>query len=495
MKNLLPALFLLLFVLSSCKKEKSPAVSVTTSSPPTISGISPATGTPGTVVTITGTNFKNSTTVSFNGAAGIVQSNTATEITVIVPPSSSGNVSVTTNNQTVIGPVFTYTVPTITAISPSTGTSNTLVTITGTNFGTSLTGIIVSFHGINGVTQSVTNTEIKVVVPVTTTGKITLIQGTQIVTGPVFTYNTILDSPYKSGDVTLKSQAEVDSFVSQNKGRQLQITGTLIVSGADISSLSGLSNITSVSGNIFLDGCPLLADVSFLSGITSTGSLFIQNLAVTTIAMDKPTGVAGSVTVSNCKYLNSLSMKSLSSLTTNIVVGNINIYSCKQLSRIDFSSLTSITGLLSINGTAVSDMSGFSSLQTAGALTLSGNPFLLNFHGLEQLKTLTLRGISWVVYPSSSVIYGLYINGNPLLSSLTGLQNLTSVPVARISNNVALSDLCPLKALAIKLSALPVLSLSVIGYKPGPSTDALILTGNSNYPATADALDAIKLCN
>lgn len=55
--------------------------------------------------------------------------------------------------------------PTITAINPTSGPKNTVVTITGTNFGTSTTGLKVFFNGVQGVIQTVSATEITATVP------------------------------------------------------------------------------------------------------------------------------------------------------------------------------------------------------------------------------------------------------------------------------------------------------------------------------------------
>jgi hypothetical protein len=80
--------------------------------PPTITAISPVSGATGTVVTITGTNFKTITTdntVKFNGVAATVQTASATSITVAAPATgTTGAVTVTTADGTVTGPVFTY---------------------------------------------------------------------------------------------------------------------------------------------------------------------------------------------------------------------------------------------------------------------------------------------------------------------------------------------------------------------------------------------------
>jgi DNA/RNA endonuclease G (NUC1) len=63
---------------------------------PTISSFSPTSGSPGTSVTITGTNFTSSSAVSFNGTSAMFTVNSSTQITATVPSgASSGNISVT----------------------------------------------------------------------------------------------------------------------------------------------------------------------------------------------------------------------------------------------------------------------------------------------------------------------------------------------------------------------------------------------------------------
>ncbi|MVN21605.1 IPT/TIG domain-containing protein [Mucilaginibacter arboris] len=516
MNKLLPALLVLLLAFSSCKKEQPAIPNLTTTTTTTtgttgqapaqvtISSISPSSGSVGTVVTISGTNFGTSATVLFNGVASTVQSITATEIKVVAPVATSGNVTVTVGSQsitgqaltTITGPVFTYAIPTVTGILPATGSSGAVVTISGTNFGTSTLWVKVLFNGVGATVQSVTSTEIKVVAPVATSGNVTVTVGSQSITGPAFTYISPLTSPYVNGDVRLTTQAEVDAFVALNKGKQLQINGGLSISGNDITSVAGLSNITSVSGTLFISACPLLSDVSFLNNITSAGSVSFQNLVVTAITMDKLTGTTGNILLSSCKNLNNASFKSLTSITGNSILGGLRISSCGQLSNVDFSSLSLATSTLLISGTALSDLSGFSALQTAGSLTISGNPALTNFHGLEQLTTLTLPAIYQLLGGTS--INGINITGNAKLTSLAGLQNLTSVPIASITGNANLNDFCPLKALISILSTSPAYSYR----SPTTITDvyrtvyvpALTLTSNGNYAATPDALAAVALC-
>jgi sugar lactone lactonase YvrE len=93
---------------------------VFTLSPPSISSVNPTTGTPGTTVTITGTNFFpqiGGNQVFFNGLAGLMLSESATQLVVAVPAgATSGNVTVVVNNLTAIGPSFTY-IPAVAALN------------------------------------------------------------------------------------------------------------------------------------------------------------------------------------------------------------------------------------------------------------------------------------------------------------------------------------------------------------------------------------------
>jgi sugar lactone lactonase YvrE len=81
-------------------------------------------------------------------------------------------------------------VVTITNISPANGPKNTVVTITGNNFGINLTTLKVYFNGVQATVQSATNTQIRAVVPVAAGTGIVKVEKTPavITNGPVFTY-------------------------------------------------------------------------------------------------------------------------------------------------------------------------------------------------------------------------------------------------------------------------------------------------------------------
>lgn len=102
----------------------------------TINSFTPASAATGTTVTITGTNLTSVTAVSFGGVpASSFTIVNATTITAIVGSGASGNVTIVASGVPATLGGFTYIPPpTITSFTPTSGTINTQVTITGTNF-------------------------------------------------------------------------------------------------------------------------------------------------------------------------------------------------------------------------------------------------------------------------------------------------------------------------------------------------------------------------
>jgi|GEM_PF-3088335 len=150
---------------------------------PTVTGVSPTSGTAGTTVAISGAGFASGATVSFGTVPAIVTAPiTPTLITVTAPaltvqtvidPSGSATVDVTvtvasatslTSSSDLFKNVPTVGVGGLTGISPLTGLQGTVVDITGTDF---LTGATVNF-GSNAATNVtvVSPTEITATAPI-----------------------------------------------------------------------------------------------------------------------------------------------------------------------------------------------------------------------------------------------------------------------------------------------------------------------------------------
>jgi hypothetical protein len=151
-----------------------------TGTTPTLTGLSASSGPSigGTTVTITGTNLGGATSVMFGDVAASFTVVSSTTISAVAPPGTSGD----TVDVVVYTPLgfsatgtssqFTYAsaVPTVTALSASTGTTagGATITITGTNFG-NVQGV--AFGGQASPSFTVLSpTSISAVVPVNAAG-------------------------------------------------------------------------------------------------------------------------------------------------------------------------------------------------------------------------------------------------------------------------------------------------------------------------------------
>jgi hypothetical protein len=189
---------------------------------PTITSFLPTTGSTGTSVVITGTNFGCTTSVMFNTTAATTYVvNSATQITATVPTgATTGPLHVTTTGGGPANSATNFTVvagPTITSFTPTSGAVGTSVTITGTN----LTGVTaVKFNGVTATFTTSTATSVTATVPTgATTGKIT-------VTTPGGTATSATDFTVTTGPTVTKHKRSVTLALKKH----LVASGTVKVS-------------------------------------------------------------------------------------------------------------------------------------------------------------------------------------------------------------------------------------------------------------------------
>ncbi len=233
--------------------------------PPTVSSVSPISGTTagGTAVTITGTNFATGATVTFGGTAAtnVVVVNSTT-ITATTPAGTAGAVTVTVTVSGLSGSRingFTYVVPpTVSSVSPISGTTagGTAVTITGTNFAT---GATVKF----GTTAA--------------TSVVVVDSGTITATTPT----------HAAGAVT------VTVTVSGQSGSLTN--GFTYVAPPTVSSVSPISGTTAGGTAVTITGTNFATGATVTFGGTAATNVVVVNS--TTITATTPAGTAGAVTV------------------------------------------------------------------------------------------------------------------------------------------------------------------------------------------------------
>ena len=175
------------------------------STAPTVTKVSPPKGTAQgtTTVSITGTNFTEATAVSFGSTdAATFTVNSANSITAVSPAEAAGTIDVRVSGATGTSPLsskdrFKF-VPTVTSLSPNTGTidGGTSVTVGGAGFALGPASTIVKFGSTRATSvDCISTTECIVTAPTHGVGtvdvKVTVSKASSTSAGPVdeFTYN------------------------------------------------------------------------------------------------------------------------------------------------------------------------------------------------------------------------------------------------------------------------------------------------------------------
>lgn len=279
--------------------------------------------------------------------------------------------------------------------------------------------------------------------------------------------------------VTLNSQLDVNNF-GINNSECTQISGNLQINGADITDLSPLSNLTSVSGNFQLWGNSALTSLQGLHNITNVGG--ILDLSGFNFPLINLNGLSGLQTVGGMVSIQSfpslVSLQGLSNLVsvggnfliqnnTNLdftsislsnleFVGVFNVRNNNNLSSIQFASLESVGTEFHLVGNPTLLTADFPALEIVGVNLVSEfqiNSGILEIHQCSSLlnsdfsSLTTIKGGMDVIQNNSlqslgfqnltTVLRNIRINGNPVLTSINGLEltgNVTSFSL--IGSNV-----------------------------------------------------------
>jgi YD repeat-containing protein len=250
---------------------------------PGISAMTPAQGTAGTAVTITGTTFgatQGASAVLFNGIPATISSWSDSSIVAHAPGgTSTGNVAVVVNGATGAGPVFTF-LPSITSISPTTGPVGAAVTITGASFGFPQGISSVRFGQIAAIPIQWSENSIVATVPTgAVTGSVSVNVGGQSSNGVTFTVGT----SQQNGLGTISGTVTQSDGVTPIAGASVSALLGSSVMGSALTNASGafsLSNLTagtySVQGSGFGFGAVQESNVSVVANQTTMENLSLS---------------------------------------------------------------------------------------------------------------------------------------------------------------------------------------------------------------------------
>lgn len=313
--------------------------------------------------------------------------------------------------------------------------------------------------------------------------------------------------------ITFTTQQQIEDFATDYPGCT-EIIGNVVIGHldgvifTDITSLSGLSQLTSVN-RLSISKNNALTNLEGLENITSIngGSLYIwNNNALTNLSdLGSLNFIYGILSIRANNVLSSLAgLENLTSVSgleiwENHMLSNLtnlnNINTIGTLTIEDNNSLTSLAGLenlttignfvtISKNNT-LSNLSGLDKLSSVGgSLTISQNNTLLNLSGLESLTSvngyLTIEeNTSLITLEHLSNLSSIdgYINiySNDVLTRLMGLENIdyTTISELYIDTNPNLS-ICGFPNICAVLNAVPMHYIS--SNATGCSSEAEILS-------------------
>jgi len=268
----------------------------------------PASDPVGTTVTIYGTGFSAtpaSNTVKFNGTTATVLTASTTVLTATVPSgATTGSISVTVGANTATSAAsFTVGsgVPTLSSFSPAVGSYGATVTLTGTNYDTTLINDRVAFAGAMGAVATATSTNITVPVPSTAqTGPLSVstIQGTATSSTEFYVAppGVVATDVQYTGRVTVDGSTVAASITTANKTGLMVFDGT---AGQRVSlGFSGVT-VTQFTASVYRpDGVAMIIPVPTFS--LSGGSVDLGVLPLTgtyTIVLDPVSTSIGTITV------------------------------------------------------------------------------------------------------------------------------------------------------------------------------------------------------
>ncbi len=290
---------------------------------PTLTSISPTSGTVGdtdTTITLTGTNFVSGFTADFNGTALATTFVSATELTAVIPATdltTAGPEPITVvapGGSVTAAQMFTVNpAPTLTSISPTSGTvgdNDTTITLTGTNF---VNGFTADFNGTALATTFVSATQLTAVIPaadLTTAGPdaITVVAPGGSATAPqIFTVNPaptltkLNPTSATAGDsdttITLTGTNFASGFTADFNGAAL---ATTFVSATELTAVIPTADLTTAGPHSITVVAP--------GGSTTAAVAFTVNPAPTLTSVSPTSATAGdrdtTVTLTGTNFAN-----------------------------------------------------------------------------------------------------------------------------------------------------------------------------------------------
>ncbi|SDG66846.1 Por secretion system C-terminal sorting domain-containing protein [Dyadobacter soli] len=245
-------------------------------------------------------------------------------------------------------------------------------------------------------------------------------------------------------DLRLNSQSAVNSFSSSCK----TINGDITISGTDITDLSPLQNIETISGKLTIQNNPALSSLSGLKNLTTAQHLLIytNNLLNDLSGLERLKFVGGSTHIRyNAGLADLKGLDSLTNASTFYITNNDSLTSLAGLGRLE-----TVSDILAISANkSLVTLNGLTSLNSVSRINIGENDALTNLSGLEQLTSVSYQMnimsnkklTSLHCLTSLNYLSEAYISDNDLMTDLSGLEHVGSVYWLVIGDNGGLTSL------------------------------------------------------
>lgn len=218
-----------------------------------------------------------------------------------------------------------------------------------------------------------------------------------------------------TGDVTFTTQAEVDAFVAQYPNCT-EINGNLTIEGWDVTNLSNLGSLNSITGNLNMYLVNSSASLTGLQNITTVGGrVYIEFQRPNVDYLSGLTSVGGLV-VAGAGITN---LNGLSNITGHIP-GNLEVFGNPIANLTGLNNITSVGNDLLINFMPdLTNLTGLNNITSVGkSLIIHFNNNLTSLDGLNNLTTIGDINL---------INSGFSLRGNPLLTNISTLENVSNI--------------------------------------------------------------------
>lgn len=300
--------------------------------------------------------------------------------------------------------------------------------------------------------------------------------------------NPLLGQSCFPSGITFRHQTQIDDFATNYPGCTT-IEGNVTIDNSiapNITNLDGLSQITTINGNLIIESNYYLTSITGLSNLTTVGGnldILDNNILPSFNGLNNLETVGGRVYLRNNNTL--MDFSGFDKLES---IGNIlRIWGGNDLTSLDgFISLVSIGAPLEVRfHTDLVNFGSFPVLNSVGGITIRDNDELTNLDGIESITTCTSSvqvrdnpKITQINALSNISTIGryLYLISNPLLSDISGLQNLVTIENdVTISNCYALTNFDALSKLTTIKGGLYILGNTALTSLSGLSNLTTVL--------------------